>query len=44
MQNIVCRRSMPGKTCLQLVQILGLIVTMKGNFCPISLYIQWCDR
>ena len=33
-----------GKTGLRLVEILGLPVTMTGNFCKILLYIQWCDR
>ena len=27
-----------------LVEMLGLPVTMTGNFCQILLYIQWCDR
>ena len=40
MRNLVCRRSMIGKTCLRLVGILGLPVTMTGNFCQILLYIQ----
>ena len=40
MRNLVCRRSMTGKTCLQLVGILGLPVTMTRNFCQILLYIQ----
>ena len=40
MRNLVCRRSMSGKTCLRLVEILGLPVTMTGNFCNILLYIQ----
>ena len=44
MRNLVCRRSMSGKNCMRLVEILGLPVTMTGNFCQILLYIQWCDR
>ena len=44
MQNLFYRRSMSGKTCLRLVEILGLPVTMTGNFCKNLLYIQWCDR
>ena len=40
MRNLVCRRSMIGKTCLRLVGILGLPVTMTRNFCQILLYIQ----
>ena len=44
MRILVCRRSMSGKTCLRLVELLGLPVTMTGNFCKILLYIQWCDR
>ena len=44
MWNLVCHRSMSGKTCLRLVVILGLPVTMSGYFCQILLYIQWCDR
>jgi len=40
MRNLVCRRSTTGKTCLRLVVILGLPVTMTGNFCQILLYIQ----
>jgi len=32
------------KTCLRLVEVLGLHVTMTGNFCQILLYIQCCDR
>ena len=40
MRNLVYRRSMTGKTCLRLVGILGLPVTMTGNFCQILLYIQ----
>ena len=40
MRNLVCRRSMTGKTCLRLVGILGLPVTMTGNFCQMLLYIQ----
>jgi len=41
MRILVCRRSMSGKTCLRLVELLGLPVTMTGNFCKILLYIQW---
>jgi len=37
MRNVVCCRSMSGKTCLRLVE-------MTGNFCQVLLYIQWCDR
>ena len=37
MRNLVCRRSMSDKTCLQLVEILGLPVTMTRNFCEILL-------
>jgi len=33
MRNLVCHRSMTGKTCLPLVEILGLHITMTGNFC-----------
>ena len=44
MRNLVCRRSMSGKTYLRLVEILGLPVTMTCNFCNILLYIQWYDR
>ena len=33
MQNLIYRRSMSGKTCLRLIEILGLPVTMTGNFC-----------
>ena len=40
MRNLVCRRSMSGKTCLRRVEILGLPVTITGNFCKILLYIQ----
>ena len=40
MRNLVCRRSMSDKTCLRLVEILGLPVTITGNFCQILLYIQ----
>ena len=40
MRNLVCRRSMSGKTGLRLEEILGLPVTMTGNFCKILLYIQ----
>jgi len=40
MRNLVCRRSMTGKTCVRLVGILGLPVTMTGKFCQILLYIQ----
>ena len=40
MRNLVCRRSMSGKTCLRLVEILGLPVTMTGNFCKILLYFN----
>ena len=43
MQNLACHRSMSGKSCLRLVEILGLPVTMSGNFCQILLYVQWCD-
>ena len=35
MQNLVCYRSISGKTCLRLVETLGLPVTMTGNFCSI---------
>ena len=44
MRNLVCHRSMSGKTCPRLVEILGLSVTMTGNFFQFLLYIQWCDR
>ena len=44
MRNLVCRRSMLGKTCLRLVEFLWLPVTMSDNFCQILLYIQWCYR
>jgi len=44
MRNPVCRRSMSGKTCLWLVEILRSLVTMTGNLCHFFLYIQWCDR
>ena len=40
MRNLVCHRSMSDKTCLRLVEILGLPVTITGNFCQILLYIQ----
>ena len=40
MRNLVCRRSMTDKTCLRLVGILALPVTMTGNFCQFLLYIQ----
>ena len=43
-RNFVCHRSMSGKTCPRLVEILGLSVTMTGNFFQFLLYIQWCDR
>ena len=33
MQNLVCHWSISGKTCLRLVETLGLPVTMTGNFC-----------
>ena len=33
-----------GKPSLRLVGILGLPVTVTGNFCQILLYIQWCGR
>ena len=36
MQNLVRHRTMSDRTCLQLVEILGLPVTMTGNFCQIS--------
>ena len=39
MRNLVCRRSMSDKTCLRLVEILGLPVTITGNFCQILLSI-----
>ena len=32
MRNLFCRRSMSGKTCLRLVEILGLPVTMTATF------------
>ena len=32
MRNLVCRMSMSGKTCLRLVEILGLPVTMTATF------------
>jgi len=35
---------MSGKTCMRLVEVLGLPVTMTGNFYQILLYIQWRDR
>jgi len=41
MRNLVCRRSMSGKNCMRLAEILGLPVTMTSNFCQILLYIQW---
>ena len=47
MRNLVCRRSMSGKTCLRLVEILGSPVTITGNFCQILsnfVNIQWYDR
>ena len=44
MRNLVCRRSMSGKTCLRLVEILGLPVTMTGNFCKILLVKLSHDR
>ena len=44
MRNLVCRKTMSGKTCLQLVKHLDLPVTMSGNLCQILLYIQWYDR
>ena len=43
MQNLVRHRTMSDRTCLQLVEILGLPVTMTGNFCqipPFFLMIQ----
>jgi len=40
MRNLACRRSMSGKTCLQQVEILGLPVTMAGNFHQILIYIR----
>ena len=43
MQNLVGHRTMSGKTCPQLVEILGLPLKITGNFCQILLYIQWCD-
>ena len=33
MRKLVCHRSMSGKSCLRLVEMLGLPVTMTGNFC-----------
>jgi len=44
MRNLVCHRSMSGKTCLRLVEMLCLSVTMTGSVCQMLLYIQWCDR
>jgi len=44
MRNLVCRRSMTGKTCLRLVGILVLPVTLTDNVYQFLLYIQWCDR
>ena len=44
MRNLVCHRSISGKTCLRLAEILGLFVTMTGNFCQFLPYIQCCDR
>jgi len=43
MRNLVCHRSMSGKTCLRLVEILGLSVTMTGNlFSIFTLYsMMW---
>jgi len=38
--KLICDWSMSGKTYLRLVEILGLPVTMTGNFCKILLYIQ----
>ena len=35
MRNLVGHSSMSGKTCLRLTEILGLPVTMRGNFCSI---------
>ena len=43
MQNLVCHRSMSGKTYLRLVENMALPVTMTGNFCQILLFIQ-CYR
>jgi len=40
MRNLVRRRSMSDKTCLRLVEIFGLPVTMTGTFCQSLLYIQ----
>jgi len=39
-RNLVYHRSMSDKTCLRLVEILGLPVTMT----MLHDNVQWCDR